>query len=330
LPHNAPSDIAARQKLHGSFLGARRRTAVVAVASAFGDYSKRFGADAVVASPDAGYQMKMHAGLFLAVLWTTCHCAFAQSLIVGDASRIPFVDQSGRDAYLKFLEARTHKAYAVCLGGPWAYQSGRDSANAAIAATLDVARKHAKGLPCIVYAVNDQVVTRAYQQKLSPGEFRKVLAGTALDTRAFADENRDAGIPAQRTLREQKLHAPTPTDISGAKVITTDGLRRALAGSGRLVLVDVRPQPRATIPGAHINNAIGIDFRADAERAVEDFLTRVAPDKAAPIVFYCVNWECWLSYNAALRAVAAGYNNVHWYRGGIAAWFEAGLPLEAR
>jgi len=29
---------------------------------------------------------------------------------------------------------------------------------------------------------------------------------------------------------------------------------------------------------------------------------------------------------AALRAVAAGYGKVYWYRGGIEAWTAAGLP----
>jgi len=274
--------------------------------------------------------MKVHPKLFLALLGAACPCAFAQPADIGDASRIPFVDQSGRDAYLKYLESRTHKAYAVCLGGAWAYQSGRDSADAAIAATLDVARKNAKGFPCAVYAIDGQVVTRAYLQKLSPGEFRKALAAMEPPARAYADENRDAGVPVQRVLREQKLHAPTPTDVPGARVLTTDGLRRALAGAAHPLLVDVRPQPRATIPGAHVNNAIGIDFSAGAERAAADFLAHIAPDKATPIAFYCVNWECWLSYNAALRAVAAGYTSVYWYRGGIAAWFEAGLPLEPR
>ncbi len=39
--------------------------------------------------------------------------------------------------------------------------------------------------------------------------------------------------------------------------------------------------------------------------------------------------ECWVSYNAALRAINAGYTNVLWYRGGIEAWKAAGLPTLA-
>jgi PQQ-dependent catabolism-associated CXXCW motif protein len=46
-----------------------------------------------------------------------------------------------------------------------------------------------------------------------------------------------------------------------------------------------------------------------------------------PLVFFCVNSQCWLSYNASLRAAALGYTNVYWYRGGIESWRAAGLPL---
>jgi len=49
--------------------------------------------------------------------------------------------------------------------------------------------------------------------------------------------------------------------------------------------------------------------------------------KDKPLAFYCVSSQCWLSYNASLRAVALGYIRVLWYRGGVQAWRAAGLPL---
>ncbi|MBE7420268.1 MAG: hypothetical protein HS128_21415 [Ideonella sp.] len=52
--------------------------------------------------------------------------------------------------------------------------------------------------------------------------------------------------------------------------------------------------------------------------------TRGAAD--VPLVFYCASPQCWMSYNAATRAVRLGYRNVLWYRGGLAAWQQAGLP----
>ncbi|HTO10396.1 MAG TPA: rhodanese-like domain-containing protein [Candidatus Binatia bacterium] len=50
-------------------------------------------------------------------------------------------------------------------------------------------------------------------------------------------------------------------------------------------------------------------------------------DKNAPLAFFCLSAECWLSYNAALRARTLGYTAVSWYRGGVKAWEAAGLDL---
>jgi rhodanese-related sulfurtransferase len=56
-------------------------------------------------------------------------------------------------------------------------------------------------------------------------------------------------------------------------------------------------------------------------------LAHLLPDKDAPVVFFCTGWDCWLSRNAALRAVELGYRSVYWYRGGFASWRAAGLPV---
>ena len=46
-----------------------------------------------------------------------------------------------------------------------------------------------------------------------------------------------------------------------------------------------------------------------------------------PLVFYCRS-DCWLGWNATRRARALGYTRLYWYRDGIDAWQQAGLPLE--
>ena len=51
-------------------------------------------------------------------------------------------------------------------------------------------------------------------------------------------------------------------------------------------------------------------------------------DKKRPVVMYCADRLCWQGYNAATRAVVLGYRNVNWYRGGLRAWYEAGLPTQ--
>lgn len=45
--------------------------------------------------------------------------------------------------------------------------------------------------------------------------------------------------------------------------------------------------------------------------------------KAKPLVFFCLR-NCWMSWNAAKRALSYGYSNVAWYRDGTDGWQEAG------
>ena len=49
-------------------------------------------------------------------------------------------------------------------------------------------------------------------------------------------------------------------------------------------------------------------------------------DMSPPIVAVGWNSERFGGYNLALRLVALGYTNVHWYRGGREAWEVKGLP----
>jgi rhodanese-related sulfurtransferase len=55
-------------------------------------------------------------------------------------------------------------------------------------------------------------------------------------------------------------------------------------------------------------------------------LAKIAPNKQTMLVLFCESPQCWLSYNASLRAASHGYTNVQWYRGGLAAWRAAKMP----
>lgn len=43
-------------------------------------------------------------------------------------------------------------------------------------------------------------------------------------------------------------------------------------------------------------------------------------DKTAPVIFYCNGTACPYSQRASKKAVTMGYQNVHWFRGGILEW----------
>ncbi|MEZ5657260.1 MAG: rhodanese-like domain-containing protein [Burkholderiaceae bacterium] len=70
------------------------------------------------------------------------------------------------------------------------------------------------------------------------------------------------------------------------------------------------------------------NFNDANQQAFADYLANVTRgDRAMRLAFYCAGIECWMSYNAALRAIAAGYTSVFWYRGGLQAWRDAGRPI---
>src|SRR5205085_11275467 len=111
--------------------------------------------------------------------------------------------------------------------------------------------------------------------------------------------------------------------------VTTEEARRMLAENRALpidVLIDQHAQtlpgalymPRGGQPGSFLDpdQALLATHPADA----------TGGDTAPPLLFLCQGASCWESYNAALRANAAGYSQIYWYRGGLAAWQEAGLP----
>lgn len=139
-------------------------------------------------------------------------------------------------------------------------------------------------------------------------------------------EQQDYGIAPQRTLQQQ-MHGPTPTQIPGGQVITTDRLIPLLAqGPQAAPLVFHVLGPGNMLPGAQMAAPASQagSFDDQTQREFGQYLQQVTQgDKARPMVFYCLNTQCWMSYNAALRAINMGFTHVLWYRGGIEAWQQA-------
>ena len=55
----------------------------------------------------------------------------------------------------------------------------------------------------------------------------------------YADEERDWGVAPSQSLRRPPYTAPTPRDITGARVLRTSELKEMLAGADRPLLIDV-------------------------------------------------------------------------------------------
>ncbi|HXI36097.1 MAG TPA: rhodanese-like domain-containing protein [Burkholderiales bacterium] len=151
-------------------------------------------------------------------------------------------------------------------------------------------------------------------------------------------ETQDFGVAPTGELRLREHAAPTPLEIPGARTIGTAELRRLLsaplgspAGAQRPLLFDVISEERhASLPGAVWLPGAGLGESFDDEvqkRLARTLAQGSGGDRARSMVFFCANARCWLSYNAALRAVRLGYSGVRWYRGGIDAWGRSGGAL---
>ena len=145
-------------------------------------------------------------------------------------------------------------------------------------------------------------------------------------------ERRDMGVPPTRELHDGQMHGATPNQIPGGQVITTAGVKALLEQQVGAQLIDVLGA-EASLPDAI--PAVWASAPGSFDDPTQEKLARMLVavtrnNPETPLVFFCGGPECWMSYNAALRAIALGYRNVVWYRGGLEAWNHAGLPLARR
>ena len=158
-----------------------------------------------------------------------------------------------------------------------------------------------------------------------------------------------AGAPAPsepQGYRMEDFRGPTPETLRGATVLSTEQAHD-LWQKGGAVFVDVlprpprpiglpastiwRPKPRSDVPGSVWLPDTGYGALAPAmaqyfERGLQNATTG---DRGRIIVFYCLA-ECWMSWNAAKRALALGYRHVAWYPEGTDGWKAHGFPEEER
>lgn len=122
----------------------------------------------------------------------------------------------------------------------------------------------------------------------------------------------------------------TPNAIPGGSFVSVDQAKAAM-DKGAL-FIDARVA--AEYAEKHIKGAQNVVFKEQfpkvAKTGPEDKfdLTKLPADKAKAMVFYCNGSPCWKGYKAAAAAIKAGYKQVSWFRDGMPAWQEKGLPTE--
>jgi PQQ-dependent catabolism-associated CXXCW motif protein len=165
--------------------------------------------------------------------------------------------------------------------------------------------------------------------------------GLAESTAAHRARTPDLFDPATG-YRIDRHRAPTPDDAPGAA--TVDGAAMRAEAAGGAILIDVTAEgagawfesdgewvghaDHATAEGAvwlpqtghgRLSPEIESYFRGALARLTEG-------DASRSIVVFC-HADCWMSWNAAIRAASWGYAAVSWAPLGVEGWVEAGGAL---
>lgn len=153
---------------------------------------------------------------------------------------------------------------------------------------------------------------------------------------------RAEGEPAG--YRMDAYRGPVPATLAGATVVDDDAAH-ALWKSGAVVFIDVLPRApkpanlpegtiwrekkRLSIPGAIWLPNVGYGALAESTHTYfrQHLLAVTAADVDHPILFFCLS-GCWMSWNAAKRALEYGYTRVFWYPDGSDGWDFSDFPLE--
>jgi rhodanese-related sulfurtransferase len=72
----------------------------------------------------------------------------------------------------------------------------------------------------------------------------------------------------------------------------------------------------------HIKDSINVPFESIEAYAQQNI------DKDAEIVLYCSNYMCAASGHACRKLQQGGFTHVYAYEGGMAEWYQRGLPVE--
>lgn len=171
-----------------------------------------------------------------------------------------------------------------------------------------------------------------------------VLGAVLAIAAGVAPSRAEGTIEEPLDYRLEDYRSPTPATLEGARVVDT-AAAQALWKEGKAAFVDVLPRapkpanlpagtiwrdkPRDDIPGSTWLPNVGYGaLSAEMEAYFRRGLEAVSGgDRAKPLVFYCLR-DCWMSWNAAKRALDFGYTQVIWYPDGTDGWSEGGLALK--
>ena len=142
----------------------------------------------------------------------------------------------------------------------------------------------------------------------------------------------------------EEYRAPVPGSLTGGTVVDVDEAREMWA-AGEVAFVDVLPRtpkprnlpegtiwrekPHETIPGAMWlpNTGYGDIAQVTHRYFLDGLAEATGGDTDHPVLFFC-KADCWMSWNAARRAIVDGYSRIYWLPTGVDGWSQAGYDLE--
>ncbi|MGC3939793.1 PQQ-dependent catabolism-associated CXXCW motif protein [Roseobacter sp. EG26] len=151
-------------------------------------------------------------------------------------------------------------------------------------------------------------------------------------------------VPEPEEYRIDHYRDPVPGSLTGGTVIGPEEAHE-LWVAGTAGFIDVLPQPpkpanlpegtiwrdkpRHTIPGAIWLPNVGYGAIADVTAAYfrKGLKKASGGDIDHPLVIFCLE-DCWMSWNAAKRAIEWGYTSVYWLPEGTDGWQLWDYPLE--
>ena len=152
-------------------------------------------------------------------------------------------------------------------------------------------------------------------------------------------------VPEPPTFWTGPPSGPVPSTLHGGSVIHAKAVS-SLLKRGQAVIIDVSneekrpeglstevlwsPPPHAAIPGAHWFPGVGLGaIPPSLDHLFQRKLFELTGNRLdRPLVIYC-HQRCWLSWNAARRAIGYGFRRVYWFPDGIEGWRAAGLATQS-
>lgn len=112
-----------------------------------------------------------------------------------------------------------------------------------------------------------------------------------------------------------------PEKLQGMIRVDAEETIELITNTPNLLIVDSRKE-NEYLKG-HIQGSVSL---LNTEMTLEK-LSKHAPDKSTPLLFYCNGIRCLRSSKAAIQAQDWGYTLIYWFRGGWNEWVEKSMPI---